>query len=117
MPFVTAGILTLLQTLSTNEIESHVGEDGLVYEKDLGKNTEDVAKNLKEFNPTTGWKKNRLRTGKSCYTAENELNPIPGKRPLGCIRSYALLPPSLFPFAFFFSLAFALKPAGIRLSR
>jgi hypothetical protein len=33
-----------------------VGADGVVYEKDLGKNTETTAKNTKEFNPA-GWHK------------------------------------------------------------
>jgi hypothetical protein len=34
-----------------------VGEDGVVYEKDLGAKTEIVAKAMKEYNPGVGWKK------------------------------------------------------------
>jgi len=34
-----------------------VGEDGTVYEKDLGKKTEALAKAMKEFNPNSGWQK------------------------------------------------------------
>jgi hypothetical protein len=34
-----------------------VGEDGAVYEKDLGKKTEAVAKTMKEYNPNSGWHK------------------------------------------------------------
>ena len=32
-----------------------VNEDGIVYEKDLGKRTEVLAKALKEYNPNSGW--------------------------------------------------------------
>jgi hypothetical protein len=32
-----------------------VGADGVVYEKDLGKKTEAVAKNMKEYNPNPSW--------------------------------------------------------------
>ena len=34
-----------------------VNQDGVVYEKDLGDKTEDVAKSMKEFNPNSGWQK------------------------------------------------------------
>jgi hypothetical protein len=34
-----------------------VGEDGTVYQKDLGKKTEAAAKAMKEFNPNAGWQK------------------------------------------------------------
>ncbi|MGD0570435.1 MAG: DUF2950 domain-containing protein [Candidatus Sulfotelmatobacter sp.] len=34
-----------------------VGEDGTVYEKDLGKKTEAVAKAMKEYNPNSSWQK------------------------------------------------------------
>lgn len=34
-----------------------VNKDGVVYEKDLGKSTEVVAKEMKAFNPATGWRK------------------------------------------------------------
>jgi len=34
-----------------------VGQDGTVYEKDLGKKTEALAKAMKEFNPNSGWQK------------------------------------------------------------
>jgi hypothetical protein len=34
-----------------------VGDDGVVYEKDLGAKTEIVAKAMKEYDPGVGWKK------------------------------------------------------------
>jgi hypothetical protein len=34
-----------------------VGEDGVVYEKDLGKNTEVLAKSMKEYDPNSTWQK------------------------------------------------------------
>jgi DUF2950 family protein len=34
-----------------------VGEDGTVYEKDLGKKTEGLAKAMKEYNPNASWQK------------------------------------------------------------
>jgi hypothetical protein len=34
-----------------------VNQDGVVYEKDLGKKTEDLAKGLKEYDPASGWQK------------------------------------------------------------
>jgi hypothetical protein len=34
-----------------------VGEDGTVYEKDLGKKTESAAKGMKEYNPNSSWRK------------------------------------------------------------
>jgi hypothetical protein len=34
-----------------------VNEDGIVYEKDLGKKTAVVAKGLKECNPNSSWQK------------------------------------------------------------
>jgi Protein of unknown function (DUF2950) len=34
-----------------------VGEDGVVYEKDLGKKTDTAAKSMKEYNPGPGWEK------------------------------------------------------------
>jgi len=34
-----------------------VGEDGVVYQKDLGKKTEVLAKSMKEFNPDSSWQK------------------------------------------------------------
>jgi hypothetical protein len=41
-----SGVMTLL-----------VGEDGVVYEKDLGKTTEKTAKDMKEYNPDAHWAK------------------------------------------------------------
>ena len=32
-----------------------VNEDGIVYEKDLGKKTDAVARSLKEYNPNSSW--------------------------------------------------------------
>jgi len=34
-----------------------VGTDGVVYQKDLGKKTEVLAKSMKEYNPDSGWQK------------------------------------------------------------
>src|SRR5271165_4537645 len=34
-----------------------VSQDGIVYQKDLGKNTADLAKALKEYNPNSSWEK------------------------------------------------------------
>lgn len=34
-----------------------VGKDGVVYEKDLGEKTADLAKTMKEYEPDSGWKK------------------------------------------------------------
>jgi len=34
-----------------------VNEDGVVFEKDLGKKTEVLAKAMKEYNPYSGWQK------------------------------------------------------------
>jgi hypothetical protein len=34
-----------------------VGEDGIVFENDLGKKTESLAKSMREFNPTPTWQK------------------------------------------------------------
>jgi hypothetical protein len=34
-----------------------VGQDGVVYEKDLGKNTAAIAKGMKEYNPDSSWSK------------------------------------------------------------
>jgi len=34
-----------------------VGEDGTVYQKDLGKKTESLGKAIKEYNPNSGWQK------------------------------------------------------------
>jgi hypothetical protein len=33
-----------------------VNEDGVVYQKDLGKKTDVLAKSMKEYNPNSGWK-------------------------------------------------------------
>jgi len=37
-----------------------VGEEGIIYENDLGKKTEVLAKTMKEFNPTATWQKTDL---------------------------------------------------------
>src|SRR5258707_3307086 len=42
-----------------------VGQDGVVYQKDLGKNTEAVAKAIKEYNPNASWQKSELETEES----------------------------------------------------
>jgi len=38
-----------------------VSDDGVVYQKDLGKKTEALAKGMKEFNPDASWKKSELQ--------------------------------------------------------
>jgi len=38
-----------------------VGEDGAVYQKDIGKKTEALAKGMKEFNPDSSWQKSELQ--------------------------------------------------------
>ena len=40
-----------------------VGEDGIVYEKDLGKKTTEIAKTMKEYEPDTSWRKAEGETG------------------------------------------------------
>ena len=39
-----------------------VDQDGVVYQKDLGKNTEALAKSMKEYNPNPSWQKSELET-------------------------------------------------------
>jgi Protein of unknown function (DUF2950) len=34
-----------------------IGDDGILYEKDLGKNTAAAAKSIKEYDPGRGWHK------------------------------------------------------------
>jgi len=34
-----------------------VGEDGVVYQRDIGKKTEVAAKAMKEYDPNSGWQK------------------------------------------------------------
>jgi hypothetical protein len=34
-----------------------VNEDGTIYEKDLGPKTESIARSMKEYNASSGWKK------------------------------------------------------------
>jgi Protein of unknown function (DUF2950) len=38
-----------------------VSEDGVVYQKDLGKKTDALAKGMKEFNPDSSWQKSELQ--------------------------------------------------------
>jgi Protein of unknown function (DUF2950) len=45
-----------------------VGEDGVVFENDLGKKTEALAKTMKEFNPTPTWQKTDLDHEESATT-------------------------------------------------
>jgi hypothetical protein len=40
-----------------------VGQDGVVYQKDLGKKTDSVAKGLKEYNPNPSWQKAEEQPG------------------------------------------------------
>jgi len=48
-----------------------VSEDGVVYEKDLGKKTETVAMSLYEFNPDSSWQKSEMEQ----ETAKNQKSP------------------------------------------
>ncbi len=43
--YETAAIMTFI-----------VGKDGIVYQKDLGENTNDLARAMTEYNPGDGWK-------------------------------------------------------------
>jgi hypothetical protein len=38
-----------------------VGVDGVVYQKDLGKKTEVLAKGMKEYNPDSSWQKTEVQ--------------------------------------------------------
>lgn len=38
-----------------------VNQDGIVYQKDLGKNTAELAKAMKEYNPDSGWEKAEMQ--------------------------------------------------------
>jgi Protein of unknown function (DUF2950) len=49
-----------------------VGADGVVYEKDLGKKTEVLAKAMKEYNPDSTWKK-----------TEDQQEETPGEKTIG----------------------------------
>jgi hypothetical protein len=42
-----------------------VGQDAVVYQKDLGKNTETIAKAIKEYNPNASWQKSEQETEES----------------------------------------------------
>jgi hypothetical protein len=48
-----------------------VSEDGVVYEKDLGKKTETIAMSLYEFNPDSSWQKSEMEQ----ETAKNQKSP------------------------------------------
>ena len=39
-----------------------VDQDGVVYQKDLGKKTETAAKSIKEYNPNASWQKSELES-------------------------------------------------------
>jgi hypothetical protein len=42
---------------STGVMTFIVNQDGTVYEKDLGANTSEIARDMKEFNPDASWSK------------------------------------------------------------
>jgi hypothetical protein len=46
-----------------------IDQDGVVYEKDLGKKTDTLVKALKEYNPNSGWQ-----------TAEDQQEVIAGEQ-------------------------------------
>jgi Protein of unknown function (DUF2950) len=37
-----------------------VNQDGIIYEKDLGQNTASLAKELKEYNPDSTWRRSEI---------------------------------------------------------
>lgn len=45
-----------------------IDQDGIVYQKDLGKNTDAVAKAMKEYNPNSRWQKSELDTEETAAT-------------------------------------------------
>jgi hypothetical protein len=49
-----------------------VNEDGVVYEKDLGKRTGELAKSMKEFNPNSGWQKTEDQQDETTAEQKNE---------------------------------------------
>lgn len=49
-----------------------VGADGVVYQKDLGKKTDAQAKNMKEFNPNSGWLKAEEQQEETASRQENK---------------------------------------------
>jgi len=48
-----------------------VGTDGVVYEKDLGKKTEALAKGLKEYNLDSGWRKAEMLSEETAGEAKS----------------------------------------------
>lgn len=49
-----------------------VNEDGVVYEKDLGKRTGELAKSMKEYNPSSGWQKAEDQQDETTAEQKNE---------------------------------------------
>jgi hypothetical protein len=49
-----------------------VGEDGVVYQKDLGKKTEVVAKVMNEYNPNSGWQKSEDEEQEAASDQKNQ---------------------------------------------
>ena len=54
-----------------------VNEDGVVYQKDLGRKTDVLAKAMKEYNPNSGWQKAEDQQVGDCCRAENQVGGIP----------------------------------------
>ena len=49
-----------------------VGEDGEVYQRDLGRKTETIARRMKEFNPSSRWQKVGDQPDATVSTQQNE---------------------------------------------
>jgi hypothetical protein len=52
-----------------------IGNDGVVYQKDLGKKVEVLAKEMKQFDPESHWEKTTLQQEQSGETQETEWGP------------------------------------------
>ena len=53
-----------------------VNEDGVVYQKDLGKKTDVLAKAMKEYNPNSSWQKAEEQQEETAGEPENQVKGI-----------------------------------------
>ena len=53
-----------------------VNQDGVVYQKDLGRKTDVLAKSMKEYNPEFQLAKVGRATGGGCWRAENQVRTV-----------------------------------------
>jgi hypothetical protein len=49
-----------------------VAEDGVIYEKDLGKKTDSVARAMKEYNPDPSWAKTETQMGETASEQKSQ---------------------------------------------